>query len=87
MVNSQNLLNEKNDVLGKDKPPDDKGESQKPPDDKSITQEIIRRSIKNGDIQVVAQLEILENGSTIITVYQERKKKKKEEGEQQNGAK
>jgi hypothetical protein len=76
MTKLETILNETNDLPGKDKPPDDKGESQKPPDDKGFIQEIIRRSVKSGDLRIVAQIEILENGNTFLTVFQERKKKK-----------
>ncbi len=85
MTKFETVLNEKNDLPSKDKPPDDKagdqkppddkGGNQKPPDDKSITQEIIRHSIKNGEITVLLQLEITENGSTFVTLYKERKRK------------
>jgi len=59
------------------KPPGDKELAPKPPGDKSITERFISNSINSGNLQIVYQLEIMTDGSAIMTMYKEKEKKKK----------
>jgi hypothetical protein len=69
------------------KPPADKAPTKppanmpmlvKPPADKTVTEKLVSSLIDNGDLQIVYQLEIMADGSAIMTMYKERGKKKKE---------